>query len=931
MGLEPRLAYRLERGGLEVEFARILCGRGDTFFKRWTEIQERARKGADAASSHARLFVALSEWDAVVLRPTNALYPANRAGEFVDPDLARALSGKAGFFNYVWRHPVNHAWRDLLRPGAPRTRVGLNISVRFHTWIQARYGLAAEYLFLDAVRHFLQERGLSDRVRLVVGHSLGWYDATVFVFTEPSQAKHLADLIYHLRYLTPGRCGGSTGLPPAFVQALDEPDLLDTAMVAATYSHLLVDVGDYLADNVDIGTLAARIESARVLVRTDPCNETRIRNALADLVGDDQARPAIELGRYNLSLDLSDNFDGAGGFGSCLEDIRALRGAMAREDGTLFSTGETCTIFRYRSPRKGQAAHSPRSPSPPADLERVARTIEERLANPDSSGLGQGANAMIRHRVTALLQVLLSHLHDPVRGPAVLTLARRITDQVDRLFQPVASSRHEGLVQVLELALGQATDGLNQFQYDTHSLGLAGPMGYARLSQVVTFFADSFFSIFDIEDRPIITFGLSPDYASTVDGRRIDIPFSVLFVMNRWYVLLHELGHICWNRVFDWRSPTWAPEFEGFQELVMAEYRTPASRSPEPDGAKPTVGEPPPAGEGEQRFLEILHVKVLRVIRELFPQYLALIAAFCGDLERFAARLLRHQFRTASEPSILRGVQHLGIVIPQLQVFEEVMDEMGGELDRTLESVSTTAVKWRLDDVPQDVAVDHGVKWWRTWHERVQDVTGQDAPWVLDRVQGMVKILREALVEESDREGRPARLSSERVHLLEQTLSSHVFEEVSAQGLVAVVAGLRNMFAPLLESAAPPPTCTNDDRLTLETYGRLLLSLRWLMTGSGSHLLFHPGRFSEALREGTVLAVAPASPVLLELMNHPDMDLGRPDSGEFTTSQLAAILSLWHRAVLTGSGDGGLERACQDLQDLGYLSRIDLPSGPERG
>ena len=294
--VEYTFKYQLHERGLHVDYLRIRRGPSQQFLDHW-------KSHANATGTTSYLQVAVSEWDAIAFSPSQHLFPPEGPSLFTSGALSSSISASTGYFNYLWNHPINQMWEDKLARRS-ESCVSILLPLRFHDWCRIQLGIGAEILLCEFLhRHLAREEysGLS----ALVAHSLGWYDATLLIWSCPEDAARILSLLDRIRFLTLEIC---------FFSQLEKlahfpPQVLHDSMVAGTYPHLLIGFEAYLRDEVDLGGIEAYIRSIRVLVRTDPARERWIRNAFTRKYGEEpdcQRRPITgELGRYHLSLDLT--------------------------------------------------------------------------------------------------------------------------------------------------------------------------------------------------------------------------------------------------------------------------------------------------------------------------------------------------------------------------------------------------------------------------------------------------------------------------------------------------------------------------------------------------------------------------------------------------------------------------------------------------
>jgi len=255
-------SYRLYESALHIDYLRLRCGKEEdvsNHFKR---------------SSTIRAHIAFSEWDVVLFIPSIELYPPNLVKIYSNKKLAAAIAGSAGFFNYLWTHPINKGWkRRILRRNKT---ISMLVSLRFTDTFRRTLGLGAELLFCS----FLHEILKSDpqkRVSAVVAHSMGWNDATILLDATVGNEDIMLEMLTRIRYCREGDLiKGSTS---------------NARAVAATYSHLLGNLETYTDKRLRFNSFNQRVKAARILVRVNPDVERDLRKQLRSFIEEKMPDP----------------------------------------------------------------------------------------------------------------------------------------------------------------------------------------------------------------------------------------------------------------------------------------------------------------------------------------------------------------------------------------------------------------------------------------------------------------------------------------------------------------------------------------------------------------------------------------------------------------------------------------------------------------
>ena len=112
-------------------------------------------------------------------------------------------------------------------------------------------------------------------------------------------------------------------------------------------------------------------------------------------------------------------------------------------------------------------------------------------------------------------------------------------------------------------------------------IGLSGRGGYTRLIGAIEMFTrDLFVGLAIRAEPPLITFGLRTGTPGSLDRFQIDVPFRVVFTPSDWYILLHEVGHLCWVESFGWMTESLAT-YEALSREIASNRPDLAANDPE--------------------------------------------------------------------------------------------------------------------------------------------------------------------------------------------------------------------------------------------------------------------------------------------------------------------------------------------------------------
>lgn len=693
----PRtLRHRLSDQAVHIDFLRLRCGSEERFLRGIQAV--RGREGSDPIHP----FIAFSEWDALLVVPCSQLYPPTLTDIYSNADVAASVSGTSGYFAYLWEHDVNLNWRETL---SALTDSGPTIlmSLRFADWFRQDVGLGAEILFCNRLNALV--KGSPD-ISAIVAHSLGWNDAMLLIHAA-NEASSLIPLLKGIRLMTLGDC-----IDHRTDILLSQP--LETPVFAASYSHLLGGLEAYVGGNLSFGSLHEEIESARLLIRVAPPHEQSVRAYMqtqAEEIGTEVVDS--EMGHYSLSIDMSAIAKRRGE--TAIRFIAATRkyiGGLG--DGRPDSYAETTSIFRFVE--YGLNAKKPVHPLGD-DVREDIQNVEKLLESVPHLLREREASSMTSHRFVSALTTVLDHLFDPVRSSVVRHLSRFAATLPNRI-RGLNLDGVDDLCHVLEYAVGQAIDGIAQFQHDANALGLSGRGGYSRLiASVEWYIRSALIALGSNTELPLITFGLRTGNAGSTGRYQIDIPFNVLFVPSRWHIILHEVGHLAWIEIFGWMMESLAI-YRALEKEIFVEIER--DRREGTNRFQAAVQENPQ----EQVHVEILRTREL--VRELFPSYLTFAIACAGNLEEFDELKLRPMLKASHPTSLSRDLLLRVVTHCLLEIMRDALDN---------------DPSWRIEEdedadraAAEQKAAERAAKWWATWDplrdepntktdERVEDAT----------------------------------------------------------------------------------------------------------------------------------------------------------------------------------------------------------------
>lgn len=823
---EPFLRNRLRPYGIEIDYLRLRCGRDEEFFTAW----------AAQPDPPSLAMGSLAEWDAVLLRRRTELYPRHRTDVLTSPRFARCVTGRAGYFTYQWDHPINEDITPDWLGGQSGCR-GAIVSLRFHDRVRAHLGLAAEMFLCDA----LQARPAPPGLRLAVLHSLGWYDATVLLFAEPGREGELITTSRWLKHLSLSTLLGSRHDVLAADRAAG-----DRSVLSASYVQLTVPCED--GASAWDPAFTAQVAETKVLIRAEPSAGERILHGLR-AAGGQTAGLSLgeEHGRYAFSMDATACVAG----GLAPESLaRTIRNILGRDHA---QTAETTTILRFKAEREGLP---PPMLEHPADLGNLERRLSARLEEIHRSREG-GASAMTRHRLAVAVAMLLSNLCDPVSGPMVRHISLFVAEQLGPILRSDDRAA-EDFCQVLEYALAQALDGLSQFQHDAYALGLAGRGGYSRLVEAVVCFTDDLFAEFDTgARRPLVTFGLTKGDLGSFHRYRVDVQFSVLFLPQRWRVLLHEVGHHVWESLFDFHreGPEWYRRVQDTLTIngIVEEVAIPA------------------------------HFESARaLLRELFPAKLTVEATFGGDCDAFVRAAIRGAATQGRHIHALRYVWRIAVQHALLRVMADA--DVASERARS-------ALPAGRDGEPADRSdIACAKAWWAHWKglaETPADALGRT---IESLCREAVTAVREAVIA-VEPELKRAGINVDEVILVVKEAA--FLADVGRGVRVALIAEAAR--ADDFLSAGDP----DRDGLVLRQFGDILKVFDRIREEFTNVEAWKPARLRQHLEQGWVLADVPLAPTMTRLLEgvRPTATGPSADDARFLLSQFSLVLSFWHRQM----------------------------------
>jgi hypothetical protein len=842
-----RFVFPLEPKAIHIDYLRLRCGYEAQFFKRH---QANKIKGAYA-------FIAFSEWDVVLFIPGDRLYANNLLAIYENPEITQAIAGSAGYYNYIWQHPINSDWEQrLTRITELKTRntshVAMLLSLRFTDRFRATYGIGAEMLFCNFLERL--KNNLEGKIDLFAVHSVGWNDATVMIWSRKGDEPALLDALTAIRYCTVAKCVGNDN--PAHI-------------VAASYSHVLGNLSKYVKRQLDFGAMGERVRQARLLVRTTPAMERAIRdaydktaalvrtqfNVAAPAATKRAAEVSTELGHYNFSADIGWTFRKGVDGRAPVKVIQGLRREIGNQLRTIkresSSFPETTTEIRFFETEIEQTKEPPRNPI--RTLTTYTKLVERLMRRLPRTLEGH----MTRHRVAILLASISTYLADPVRGSVVGHICKFLATSFETALQRMDPDQQEDLCHVMEYALNQATDGLSQFQHDANSLGLSGRGGYVRVIQAMDQWMSDLLNTLNLDLMPLITYGLHPSHSSSAARHRVDVPFSTAFAPAQWAVLFHEVGHICWHDLFGWRLEsleTW---------LAYTRMREPFQYR---------------RGKGTH----VAQMDARSDVAEVFPNYLMLNLAAHGDVQLLDRMMLYREWTTIPRRAIApvlrrRFVIHVLLALHKagrpkfpLSVLKTVMktDEIRSSDVNLLRQLSQVA-----DD------------WWNTWREIREDK--RLGTRVTDIVEKAIAAFSQTMsMRMANRDARRDGTYGKTTELIPTSLAFKTQIAKAVHMCLDLLVVLASDHESRTRKAKPGV-------FPEATFGEVLARIE--ITRLESERAYHDWKplFGEAVKTGVVISNIAAAPVLARLL----ADLEDNATDRHMIPSLSVILSLWHRGV----------------------------------
>jgi len=861
------LQYPLAEEAVHIDFLRLRCGTEKTFQQGILDVQSRREEPVHT-------FIAFSEWDAVIVVPSTELYPRMLTDIYARREVASSVSSTSGYFAYLWDHPVNKDWKNQLSH-FERSGPSVLTSFRIAEWFRRDVGLGAELLFCNRLQKLLTDQ--YPGIGAVVAHSLGWNDVILLTHADDHEER-LTALLSDVRLTTLTDCVGDSMAASGGFSASP-----DSQIFAASYTHLLGGLDGYLKRTLTLGGLASQIESARILVRVAPPHEREMRNFM-----DDQRKKAAvsfvpsEMGHYSLSMEIT-KFTESDEGKPALAFIADAREELGKLRGTEpDSYAETTTIFRFKEPPKDRPVPPP-IPTP----DQIAHEIEavERVMGELPHLLEQlGASTMTSHRFVSVLVTLLDHLSDPVRSSVVRHLSR-FTKTIPDLVRQLDPNGIDDLCHVLEYAVGQAIDGIAQFQHDANALGLSGRGGYSRLIVTVEWYIHSTFARLGIPaPLPLITFGLRSGNAGSLLRYQIDIPFSVLFVPGRWHNLLHEVGHLAWQHAFGWMMESLAI-YQSMEQEIKVEVQRGYLKN----------GRPLTEAEAEDKAREYVHVEFLRtreILRELFPSYL-IFALPCGGNSNEMDELMVRRMMSMGHPSSVTRELLLAVVSHcLLEIMHGALQEGGAADPKKPMTESQRASAW-----------------WSIW----ESLKGENQ---IERVRDAILSIGDAAKRVAhEGTGAEEHRTKQGAAKKKQILESKSFEKAATEALHSTiqVLSLRARHFQDPESHLPPAW-----------FGRLLTKIA-RMQNEQFHNAYHDWigrRFTSWVQAGEIFPKHRDAFVWSRLLLASRAAMISGGRKTFMRSQLSVLLSMWHDAITEARLDREKVKL-QRLFDLDLLRRID--------
>jgi hypothetical protein len=651
-------------------------------------------------------------------------------------------------------------------------------------------------------------------------------------------------------------------------------------MFAASYTHLIGGYDLFQSGHLSLGSLAEEIVAAKLLVRVPASFEPEVRDIintqLPNPVDERELleRMPSEMGHYSLSVDLSEMAKRKkGGARDVFNLVRQTRSAIGRL-GPGSGYAETSTIFTFKEPQEGI-----KNLVKPKIAEDVRKEIDEivRVLNVLPGDLAAlGASPMTIHRFSSVLVTLIDHLSDPIRGSVVRHAAGFMRSLPDRIGG-VGREAVDDLCHVCEAAVGQAIDGIAQFQHDANSIGLSGRGGYSRLIVAIEMFVRDIFIALDVQDEPpLITFGLRTGTPGSLDRFQLDVPFRVVFTPSDWYILLHEIGHHVWINAFGWMTENVATYEALSREIMLNSPRK-----------KPL--------SGVQKAARAEFLSCRSVVRELFPNLLVHRLTCGDDLAQFDRISIHHVLR-ATGKSV--GMRTMLIAV----VLHALLDEIGKRDGKAIRKVARNSVA-------------RAESWWHGWKEMRDGLKRIEKTNPKEARRRLTAIAQRSINSVGRTLAQVTKATSNRANDRQKILGSEAFLDSVVDVLTSIIDVLA--FSNEQFGAKNPPgsqlfhrvQCAIDDAIEEEA-----VYDAW------------SDKFADWLAGGEVFALAPRAHVWTKLLLQADAQLRRGKPSTFLVSQLSVVLSMWHRAV-TGrpSGSEAPDRLEKVLRPLGLVRKMFVP------
>ncbi|HKS21277.1 MAG TPA: hypothetical protein VJZ76_00655 [Thermoanaerobaculia bacterium] len=844
--------YPLLDRGLHFDFLRLRCGTEEAFHREVAELK------TDPAE-RPRTFVALSEWDVLVVFPSTELYPAVLNEFYITYGIDAKIAGTAGYFAYLWDHELN-AKLDNKLDRFQKSGIAFVISLRFEDWVRRELGLGAEILFCDYLKSQMHD---DPTLTAIVAHTLGWNDI-VIVLHATANERRLLEMQSQIRLLT------LDDIVPRHARYRPPQTRTGEPMFAASYTHIIGSYAAFRPGHPVLGNLADDVLNAMLLVRVAPALEWRARDEIEKLGGGcvHAEDMPTELGHYTFSTDITRLVaDGNGGVAAMdlVARLRTFIGDNSHEkrddpDTEIFNSyAETTTILRFRDPSLPERTlRATRMDKDICDSVKGLRKVMEDLPEQLRGRHGSGMTA---HRFGIVLTTLLDHLADPVRSSVVRHITRFLIQTTN--IPDLDRQDMEDLCQVAEYAMSQATDGIAQYQHDANALGLTGRGGYSRLITAIEMYVDDIlgtsFSIF--EKTFLITFGQHLGHVGSVAKFHIDVPFNILFSPSRWYVLLHEAGHMAWAKEFGWMAESLAI-YEAMEAEFMAGIESQKKLAEDED----------------KHQVPMEFIRTRELIRELFPNMLVFFITCGGEVGKFDHLSLRH-ILSRSRPG--RGTRELLFAVVLSCLLRMTAEaRKGGE----------------------------------AWFARA--LSGDSMGDLSTAVRGAIGSVNTALDSADD-----------------ETLAPHVRKTLKNKQMLLNSEPFRNSVTDVVRSVLDVLSLLAKPLSNEQHLGKYVLdSLQKAiddMAGEYDSIYsnWRSQGFDGWITGGRVLATSPGAHIWARLLyENREATKSQRDKTGFMRSQMAALLSIWHRAVVSGTDEQAALRIRKEiLIPLGLVTEVNGP------